>query len=152
MKYFDNSICSNPGTDVIIEYSPVVKEDGSITLEESGKSNIQEYIDSFEESCSLENIIARYENGDLSALNVGNPKFGDFTEFPKTYAEVLQLQIDSNNLFNSLPKEIKQKFDNDANKFFVMSGSEEWFEIIKPLYDKNDIVKNDVESEVEVKE
>lgn len=147
MKYFDNSICSNPGSDVVIEYSPIVKEDGSIDLEESGKHNIQEYIDSFEESCSLENIIARYANGDISALNVNVPNFGDFTEFPKTYAELLQLQIDSNNLYNSLPKEIKQKFDNDVNKFFVMSGTKEWYDIIKPLYDKENIESEVVREE-----
>lgn len=151
MKYFENDIFSECGSDTVIEYSPIVKEDGTIELMESGKTNIQEYINSFEEECNLQNIIARYTNGDLTALNKFSGTYGDFTEFPKTYAEVLQLQIDSRNLFNSLPIEIKEKFDNDENKFFVQSGSKEWFEILKPLMDikeeVNEIVKEEVKSE-----
>lgn len=149
MIYADNSIISNPGSDIVIEYSPIVNDDGSITLEESGKSNIQEYIDSFAESCDIKSIIARFNAGDVEALNRNVMKFGDFTEFPKTYAEVLQLQIDSNNLFNSLPINIKEKFDNDPNKFFVMSGTEEWKDIISPLFKKDEVknVENNIEND-----
>lgn len=151
MRFFNNDIYSNPGDPIEIIYSPVVSEDGTIGLEESGKINIQEEIDSYEESCALENVIKRYVNGDTTALNQHQAKYGDFTQFPKTYAEVLQLQIDSNNLFNSLPVDIKQKFDNDANKFFVMSGSDEWNKILSPLM-KKETVEEKVEEIKEVVE
>ena len=139
---FDNSICSNPGSEIVIEYSPIVKDDGSIGLEESGKSNIQEFIDSFKESCDIKSILARFNAGEVEVLNRNLMRYGDFTEFPKSYAEFLQIQIDSNNLFNSLPNDIKEKFDFDCNKFFVMSGTKEWIDIIKPMYDNVNIDDN----------
>lgn len=144
IKFFNNDIFSECGSEEAITYSPIVNDDGSIGLEESGKINVQEEIDSYKDGCALENIIKRYEMGDMTALNRNVAKYGDFTQFPKTYAEILQLQIDSNNLFNSLPVDIKAKFDNDANKFFVMSGSKEWLEIISPIIKKEEKESEDI--------
>lgn len=148
--YFKNDIVSCPGSEIEDVLTPVVKEDGSIALEKSGVRNVQEEIDSYEESCDLNSIIARYMSGDTEALSRNIMNFGDFTKFPKTYAEMLQLQIDSNNLFNSLPDEVRQKFDNDCNKFFAQSGTEEWFNILNPI--KEAVVENNDDMKGEVKE
>lgn len=149
VKFFNNDIYTCPGSEIEVLYSPVVKDDGTIGLEVSGENNIQEEIDSYAESTDLNVIISRYMNGDMEALNRNMMNFGDFTKFPKTYAEMLQLQIDSNNLFNSLPNEIRQKFDNDKDKFFAQSGTEEWFKIMNPI---KEAVDKNLESEVKVEE
>lgn len=146
MKYFNNDIFSNPGSPIHDIYSPVVKEDGSIELEVTGKENTDDYIQSFLESCDINVIVSRIENGEVDLLNKYVGQYGDFSDMPKSYAEVLQLQIDSANLFNSLPIEIKQKFDNDANKFFAQSGTEEWYKNLGFVEKKNE------ESEVKVEE
>ena len=109
MKYFKNDIFSNPGSPIHEIYSPVVKDDGSIELEVSGVENTDEYIQSFLESCDINVIVSRIENGELDLLNQRTGSFGDFTDMPKTFAEMLQLKIDSELMFNSLPIEIKQK-------------------------------------------
>lgn len=133
IKFFKNDRFSNAGDKVHVLYKPVVNDDGSIDLVEAGKEDINAYIQSFAESCDLECILAKYAAGDTSVLSVKKPMFGDFTKMPSTYAEVLQLQIDSANLFNSLPVDIKKQFDNDPNKFLAAAGTNEWIEKISPI-------------------
>lgn len=133
MRFFGNDVFSESGSPIKTIYSPVVNEDGSISLEESGKENLQDYIQSFAPECDISTLIARFANGDVSVLNKRQGVYGDFTQMPKTYAEFLQIQIDSKNYFDSLPVEVKHKFDDDANKFLAQAGSKEWFEIMSAM-------------------
>lgn len=156
MKYARNDIFSNPGNPIHTIYSPIVDEKGNVELEVSGYENTDEIIQSFAESCDLNVIIQRYLNGEVDVLEKHKGFFGDASKFPKTYAEVLQMQIDSKNLFESLPKDIRYKFDNDPNKFFVSAGSKEWYDILEPLmnkpYDNGPIGVEQKESEVKESE
>lgn len=138
IKFFDNSIVSNPGNPIKPVYKPIVNKDGTITLVQEGFVNTDEEIQSHEESVDIDVIVARYMNGDLEALNKHVGQYGDFTEMPKTYAEVLQMQIDAKNTFMSLPVEIRQKFDNDPNQFFAQSGTEDWYNKLEPLMSKKE--------------
>lgn len=126
MRYADNSFVSDPGSPIHVLYAPKVGKGGKIELVESGIENTDEIIQSYAESTDIRVILARVANGESDLLNQRNAIFGDFTGFPKTYAEALQLNIDSNRLFESLPKEIKEKFHNDENEFFSSAGTEEW--------------------------
>lgn len=132
LKYADNSIVSNPGSEIHIIYSPVVTENGNFELVESGKENIHDYIQSQASNTDMSYIISRMAVGDMSVL-VDGATYGDFTSVPDSLAGVLQLQIDSNNLFNKLPLEVREKFDYDPNKFFAQSGSNEWLEKLSPV-------------------
>lgn len=130
MRYADNSFVTNSGSPIHTLYSPVVDRDGNMSLKEAGFENTDEYIESFKESTDIRLILARVASGELTLDQRG--AYGDFRNMPKTLAEVLQLQIDSANLFNRLPNEVKQKFNNDPNVFFAQSGSEEWFKMVEP--------------------
>lgn len=127
MRFADNSFVSEPGSPFHTVYSPKVGKDGVIDLVESGVEDTDAYIQSFADSVDINTILTRVSNGEMELLHQRNGVFGDFTGMPKTYAEALQLHIDSNRLFASLPVDIRQKFDNDENKFFASSGSEEWY-------------------------
>lgn len=131
MRYADNSFVSDPGDPIEIQYSPKVNKDGSFELVETGKINTDDMIQSYKESTDIRVILSRCAQGDFSALNVKKPMYGNFLDMPKTYAEALQLRIDSENLFYSLPVDVRQKFDNDADKFFASSGTQEWYDNIK---------------------
>lgn len=145
IRYFDNSIVSNPGNPIKPVYKPIVNKDGSITLVQDGFVNTDEEIQSYEDSVNIDVIMARYMNGDLEALNRHVGQYGDFTDMPKTYAEVLQLQIDAKNTFMTLPAEIKERFNNDSNQFFAQSGTEEWYSKLEPLISKKEeIIKEEV--------
>lgn len=146
IRFFDGSIVTDPGSEIRIKYEPKVNDDGSIDLVESGKENIQDYIQSHAESCDLKLIIKRYLNGDDTALNQRALAFGDTTVYPKTYAEMLQLQIDSQLAFGTLSTEIKDKFNNDANQFFAQAGTKEFYEKLGMVREEN-IKENEVKEE-----
>lgn len=61
--------------------------------------------------------LKRFALGDESALQVTQGAYGDFTTFPKTFAEVLQVMINSEDYFNQLPIDIRRNFDFNFNKF-----------------------------------
>lgn len=119
---------SNPGDPIHVIYSPHVLPSGEVELVESGTEDLNAYIQSFKESTDIMTIMSRVRQGEIDLLNKRPGSFGDFTKMPKTYAEVLQLQINSKNLFNSLSPEMRRSFDNDANIFLASAGTAEWYE------------------------
>lgn len=134
IRFFNNDRFTCEGNPIKEIYKPIVEKDGSVILVVEGHENTDEIIKSYEDSVDIDVIIARYMNGDLEALNKRVGQYGDFTDFPKTYAEVLQMKIDAENVFNELPVDLKAKFNNDPDQFFVQSGSEEWFDKLDPLF------------------
>lgn len=139
VRFFDNSIVTEPGSPFRVLYKPVVDKKGNIELEECGKENTQEIIQSYAESCDIQLILQNAMMGDVSGLQKVQGFYGDFTQMPKTYAEMLQLQIDAQNAFNALPTDIKKKFDNDVNKFLMSAGEKDWLEklSINPALENN---------------
>lgn len=133
MRFADNSFVSDPGDPIHIVYAPKVKPNGEIELVESGRENTNDYIQSFAEQCDIHMIAQRVANGEVDLLTRRTGSYGDFTQMPKTFAEALQLQIDSNRLFESLPLEVRKDFNNDPNQFFAQSGTNEWFDKISPV-------------------
>lgn len=126
-------------------YNPKVDEFGRIELLQSGTHDLYAEIQSHKEECDINNIIARAQAGDMSGFRDNPGAYGDFAELPKSYAEILQIMIDGQNYFDKLPIDVKQKFDNDFNKWFASYGSEEWIKSmgieipkdeIKPIEDQ----------------
>lgn len=147
MRFFDNNIFTCAGDPIHKLYKPQVQKDGTIVLVNDGVENTDEIIQSYAESVDIDVVIARYMNGDLEALNRRVGQYGDFTGMPKTYAEMLQKQIDARNIFKSLRPDIREKFNNDENQFFAQSGTKEWFEKMNVNFDvetKESKVENEV--------
>ena len=113
---------SNSGDRYHIVYAPHVLSDGTIELVESGRDDIQEYIDSFRDQTDMAFILERLQVGDTSVLSNRVPFYGDVTEFPKTYAETLQIMIDAKASFEKLSPDQRNKFDNDFNQYFAITG------------------------------
>lgn len=128
MKYCKDGFYTCHGDPVKIILSPVIDEYGRMDFRENGKVNTDEEIQSYAESCDLNLIIQRFQNGDIDVLSRNKPMYGDFTNLPKTYAEFLQKKIDAEKAFYKLPTEVRDKFDNDLNQFLAVAGSEDWFE------------------------
>ena len=134
-----NSFVSCSGEEFHIEYSPKVNVDGTISLVESGKTDINEYINSFRDSTDMSYILSRLAAGDTSVLNPKTPFYGDFTEVPKTYAEALQMVIDGEKHFMQLPLDVRNQFDNDYRQWFAQAGSEDWMTKMNPVLIKDDV-------------
>ena len=121
---------TEPGCADVPIYSPSVDNDGHIVLEEIGVKNLPEYIDSFRESCDINNLVARFNAGDVTALSRAQGAFFDATQLPHTYAEMLNTVINAEQTFNALPLEVREKFDNSYVKWVSMMDDAEQFALM----------------------
>lgn len=121
------------GSPIHVLYSPKLMDDGTIQLIECGTENTDEIIQSYYESTTLESILTRFANGDLSALNRYQPIFTDVSNAPKNLAEVMQLMINAEKAFNALPADIKHQFDNNYRNWILTSQDKEWFDKMAPV-------------------
>lgn len=143
-------ITSEPGSGMKPTYKMHVDEDGKRELRKSGEYNLYAEIQSYKDSVSIDVILSRFMNGDESALSRAQGIYGDFTEMPKTLAELQQRVIDAEDLFNSLPLEIRKEYNFSPSEFFAQLDSEK----TKAIFDtdaKNttvDVVKPDVQPDV----
>lgn len=112
-------VSKNVGNGMRKLYSSRIADDGTVELIESGQEDLYAAIQSHKDSCDIHILLARYANGDEMALSKVQGVYGDFTQMPKTYAELLNTVIAGENLFNSLPKEVREKFDHSLEKFMI---------------------------------
>ena len=107
-------------------YQTRIDENGHKITEPIGKTNIYDRIQSSLEETKIENIIKRFTEGDVSAFRTGEPVYIDITEAPKTLMEAQNLIIKINDEFNTLPVEVRAKFDHSPEKYVAIYGGEEW--------------------------
>lgn len=129
--------------------------DGTIKLSEVDRIDIKAEINSHASTCDMAYILSRLKVGDVSVLNHNEGAYGDFTVFPKTYAEMLQLVQSGESAFDSLPLEVRSKFDNNINKWFASIGTDDWCEkmnVQKPTFpvDVRPDLKEDVQLSADV--
>lgn len=117
-----------PGDPIKIEYGSRLDRNGNIVVEEKGKFNLSEYINSFKDSCDLSVILNKYLNGDKDVLEQRKAIYMDLTGIPTNYNDMVNLMNESKYEFDRLPIDIKKKFDNDPIKFICSIGSDEWKE------------------------
>lgn len=124
-KLFDTPFMSHarvyqePGSGLRTLYTSRLDDDGNVELVEAGHDNLYASIQSHKDSCDIHVLLARYANGDVDALSKVQGSYGDFTQMPTTYAELLNSVIQGENYFNSLPVEIREKFEHSFEKFMV---------------------------------
>lgn len=89
----------------------------------------QAEIDSYLEETKLENIIRRASIDPDIAARI-KPDIGggiqDFTEAPQNLAELQNIMMRAEQIWDEVPKEIKLKFDNDVDKFIASFGTIDW--------------------------
>lgn len=126
-----NSFASNVGE----KFQPVFKSsilpDGSVSLRQVDKLDIQAHLNAQREFTDMSFILARLGIGDTSVLNAKNGMYGDFTKMPKTMAEFMQLAIDGQNTFNHLPLDLRAKYDYNYTKWLSEVGTDSWLSNMK---------------------
>lgn len=136
-------------------------ENGERVLKLDQVIDQQAEIDSYLEETKIENIIRRASIDPNIAERIA-PNLGggiqDFTETPQTLAELQNIMIRAEQIWDEVPKEIKHKFDNDMDKFIASFGTVEWAEnlgiVMKktPKAEPDENVKTDKMTKTEVKE
>lgn len=148
-------IFSDPGSPEHITYAGHYDEKGRVVLEESGRENIYEFIQSHAESCDIHVLMKRYQNGDVDALSQKQGFYGDFLDFPKTYAEALNHMNEMERQFMALPVETREKFGNSFTEFLAASAEPDFLDrlgIKKESVVESKLVIPPVETKPEIKE
>lgn len=111
-------------------YGLEVDKKGVTQLVEKGKYNLYDFIQSHKDSVDIHKILERFQNGDVDALNKYQGYYGDITEAPKTFADALNAVIKAKDLFNSLPLDVREKFDHSPEQFIAALGTEKFAEAL----------------------
>lgn len=131
-KYDRKRMFTPVGSPEMVQYTAKYDDAGVLVLEESGKINIYNEIQSHADSVDLNTIIRKYESGDVTALSKMQGAFADVTQLPTTYSEMLNLIRFGEEVFDQLPTEIKQQFNNSFEQFFAQGG----MDMIRPDSEK----------------
>lgn len=134
-------------TSIVTDYQLSLASDGKEVLVPVGEHDIYPEIQSHAKSVDINEIVLRYQRGDIDVLAQRAGMYGDFTNMPTSYAELYQNVLDAQAYFDSLPLEVRQKFDHSFSKFFTSIGTPE-FEaaFVQPNVNNSDV--NITESEV----
>lgn len=100
--------------------APVYDEvlvDGRVMLQQVESENLFDFVQASKAETSVYNIIDKFNRGDESALHKTVGQFMDVLGMPTTLAEAQQSLINVTKKFDSLPMDIRQKFENNVNIF-----------------------------------
>lgn len=143
--------CSS-GNSIKTLYSPKYNKDGVLELFESGVEDLSDYINSFRDSTDIHVILKRFAAGETSLLSQRQGIYADFSEMPKTYAEMLNRIVEGQRLFDSLPSDVRGSFNNSFSEFISQFGTEEWLKRMHVDVVHDSVVEKDVLKESEIVE
>lgn len=136
-------IGSEAGDKEATTYQTRIDENGHKITEAVGKTNIYDRIQSSLEETKIENIIKRFTEGDMSAFRTSEPIYADMREAPKTLMEAQNMIIRITDEFNSLPVDVRAKFDHSPEKYVALYGGEEWAKFVGYEIKKEETVPAD---------
>lgn len=139
-------VVSNPGSDMVTDFVSVYDDDGKRKLVPNGKHSMFDEIQSYRENCDLKIILKRYvQTGDDALLQRRQSFYADVTDIPKTYADVLRVANAAQEMFDVLPKDKKEAFNNNVDEFLAAFGSKKYEEIMNPYTEGGNPIDNPVE-------
>ena len=110
---------ANLGDPAKILYSAKFDDKGVMDLVETGRENLYEYIQSHKESCDIHVILERFARGDIDALERVQGVYGDFSNVPKSYADMLNLVHSAEDAFSRLPVDERAKYGHSFERWLV---------------------------------
>lgn len=133
---------SNPGSPVKILYGPEFDDKGRMNLVEKGRENLYDFIQSFKESVDIHVLLKRFANGETDVLSKIQGFYGDFSEFPRTYADLLNTVNEGEAFFNGLPVEVRSKFGHSFPVFMSALSDGSLSDILSEYFGSDDHVKD----------
>lgn len=121
---------SNAGSPYRKEYGPQLDKYGNKVIVEKGKIDFQAYINSWRDDCDLNILMARFTAGDKESLIQRVGMFADVSKLPTNFNDMMNLTMQAEDIFNSLPVSAKEAFGNNVNNFLSNAGSSEWVELL----------------------
>lgn len=118
-------LIAEPGCPVKQLYQPMYRDDGTWILVESGVHDLYAEIQSHAGSVDIHEILRRFAQGDVGALERIQGAYGDFTQMPTTFAEALNTMLAAEQYFLGLPVETRAQFNHDYRQFIAAFDSPE---------------------------
>ena len=123
-------------------------EDGKRIFEKSGQEDIKAYIEASKEASLVSNIIKRFENGDIDALNARRGIYGDASLLPSTPQEAHNMLRYAAEKFNALPESVRSNFE-DFNDYVTKANTlnlDDFVKLVTPA-SPNAVEKEDSSNE-----
>lgn len=127
-KYERKVVETNPGDPIQIVKAGEYDKSHQIKVVEKGKKDLYAYINSFADSVNIHVLLARFKNGDTESLMQRAGAYIDISSLPTNINEFIELSRNAENLFNSLPVEVKESFNNNVVEFISTIGDDSWKE------------------------
>lgn len=117
-KYSEHvRVNSNSGDRMRVEYHLEIDDDGIETLKSTGMHDLYAEIQTHADSVDLNLILARFMNGDETAIERVNGFYADVSDMPVKLQDMLNINIRGKEIFESLPKEYRDLYGNNYIKF-----------------------------------
>lgn len=111
---------SNPGTMERPNYKPKYLDSGSYELVEDGVFHSFDDIQAWLPTCDMGIIMRQYlRTGDESILNRRAGFYADVSDLPKDYIALRNMLNDADQIFMSLPLEMREAFGHSPSKFYA---------------------------------
>ena len=117
---------ANSGSPTHVLLSPIFDDRGVMLLKETGTENLYDYIQSHRDSVDIHKILQRFEEGDVNVLSKVQGQFGDFSDYPRSYAELLNKVLEGEQSFNQLPLDVREQFGFSYERWLASAGSDSW--------------------------
>ena len=115
---------NEPGNIMEPQYKERYDENGNVYLEQVGEINTYEKIQSYRDEVDPMSILARYAAGDTTVM--ANPGwYIDTSKLPANYIEWRNLMNEQKEKFETLPLEIRNKFNNNFDNWAATAGEQE---------------------------
>ena len=141
-----------PSGDGIMEnYAYEIDKFGRKVLVKTGETNLYEKIQENLEETKIENILKRSSIGDMTDFRPDGI-YADLSNMPNNMIEARQAIQKMENMWATLPNEVKEKYNYDVGEFVAASGSEKWLRDLGLLANKETTEETITESNENVKE
>lgn len=113
---------SNRGERYKVEYQIRFDEEGRSSFVETGKTDMHEFIQSFRDSVDIYNILERFRAGNVDILNQIQGVYADVNDLPVKLQDVLNLNLKGKEIFDKLPVDVKEIYENNYVQFLMNPG------------------------------
>lgn len=120
------------GDGILRQYETRIK-DGKRVIEVTSEASLFDKVQEALPDTLVYNILARYERGDMTALTKVHGQYMDVVGMPSTLAEAQQLLIDIRNDFESMPPELRRRFNNSVDEFIESVSTGKAAEVFKEI-------------------
>ena len=117
-------------------YQECLDDQGRLTLERIGQTNIYEQIQAEHDGTKIENILHAVAMGDLEALQQREATYCDATTMPHSLREAQDLVIRLKDEFYDLPLEVRKEFGNSPEQYVSEMGTKEYLQKMAPYNEK----------------